>query len=390
MTYPVDWWYERKNELISLVHANSPVYVYNEEVINDTLFDPLSIDAIDSLFYPIHINHHPQILEQVNRLGAGFGCVSSLELSYLLERFSLMKPEEFLFTPNYICPHDYEYGLKLGVNVVVDTFHPLKTWTDLFRNREIFIGIDTDNKGTSSKLSTNHQYPSVPKISYSHIEPLMEILDRIGVSVKGIHIQRNSCIHDSLELTETASSLVEIYRHFPDVSFLSLGNGMGISTNSGQDKLDIPVLTRDLEQFREFYPWSKLWFDPGSHIISYAGVLLISVDQVYKNNGIYCVKIDADIKSLIQQGLFNGRHHNILNLSKVNEEATMLASIIWQDCEPWNGLCYMKKLAPVKERDILLITDAGAYGPETDLNTDFRESISEHYLKARRICQVSI
>lgn len=119
-------------------------------------------------------------------------------------------------------------------------------------------------------------------------------------------------------------------------------------------------------------------------------MLLISVDQVYKSKEIYCVKIDADIKSLIQRGLFNGRHPHILNLSKVNEEATILANIIWQDCEPWNGLCYMKKLAPVKEREILLITNAGAYGPETDLSIHFRESISEHYLRARRICQVPI
>ena len=152
MTYPVDWWYERKNELISLVHSNSPVYVYNEEAINDTLFDLLSIDAIESLFYPFHINHHPQVLEQVNRLGAGFGCVSSPEISCLLERFPLMKPEEFLFIPNYLCPHDYEYGLELGVNVVVNRLHPLRTWPDIFRNRKVLriiyessISVNTQN-----------------------------------------------------------------------------------------------------------------------------------------------------------------------------------------------------------------------------------------------------
>ncbi|MBW1887058.1 MAG: hypothetical protein JRI52_01735 [Deltaproteobacteria bacterium] len=73
-----------------------------------------------------------------------------------------------------------------------------------------------------------------------------------------------------------------------------------------------------------------------------------------------------------------------------NEEATMLANIIGQNGKPWNGLCYVKKLAPVKEGDILLITNAGAYGPETDLSPHFRGSISEHYLRARRICQVPI
>lgn len=110
------------------------------------------------------------------------------------------------------------------------------------------------------------------------------------------------------------------------------------------------------------------------------------MDQVYKGKEIYYVKMDADIKSLIQQRLFNGRPHHILNLSKVDEDATMLANIIGQDCEPWNELCYMKKLVPVKEKDILLITNAGAYAHEGGLSPHFRESVSEHFLRARRIC----
>ena len=51
---------------------------------------------------------------------------------------------------------------------------------------------------------------------------------------------------------------------------------------------------------------------------------------------------------------------------------------------------HIKKLAPVKERVILLITNAGAYGPEEGLNPHFRESVSEPFLKARRICQVPV
>ena len=390
MTYPVDWWHERKKDLISLVRTHSPVYVYNEEVVNDTLFDLLSIDAIDSLFYPLHINHHPQILEQANRLGAGFRCVSSTEISYLLECFPSMKPGKLLLIPNTTCPHDYNYGLKLGVNVVVNSLHPLRAWPDIFRKREIFIGIDMDNQKKSSESSTSHQYPSGTRISYSQIEPLMEILDRMGISLKGVHIQCHGSMHDSPELTKALSSLFENTSHFSDVAFLTLSNGLCKAIKDGQGKLDISLLTGDLEHFSDSYPWAKLWFDPGSDVVSHAGALLTSVHQVYKSEGIDIVKIDVDMKSLIQRGLLHGRDHHVLNLSKVNEEATKLTHIIGQDGEPWNGLGYMKKLSPAKKGDILLFTNAGAYGSDADLSTHFGEPVSEYYLRARRICQVPI
>ncbi|MCP4666795.1 MAG: hypothetical protein GY849_10550 [Deltaproteobacteria bacterium] len=60
--FPDDWWRFRKEALLALVHKKCPLYVYNEETLDDTFINLLAIDAIDGLFYLVHENPHPRIL----------------------------------------------------------------------------------------------------------------------------------------------------------------------------------------------------------------------------------------------------------------------------------------------------------------------------------------
>ena len=51
-----EWWHARKAELLALAEEGSPLYVYNEETLNETLFDLLSIEAVNRIFYPVKIS----------------------------------------------------------------------------------------------------------------------------------------------------------------------------------------------------------------------------------------------------------------------------------------------------------------------------------------------
>jgi len=71
----------------------SPLYVFNEETLNEIFFDLLSIDAIDRLFYPVHANPHPKILRKGVEMGLGFRCISCDEMDGLSKAFPRLDPE---------------------------------------------------------------------------------------------------------------------------------------------------------------------------------------------------------------------------------------------------------------------------------------------------------
>jgi len=83
----IDWWHLRQEKLQTVAGKGCPFYVYNEETLNETLFDLLSIDALDLLFYPVHLNPHPKILTKAFELDVGFKCISIDEITRVLKNF---------------------------------------------------------------------------------------------------------------------------------------------------------------------------------------------------------------------------------------------------------------------------------------------------------------
>ena len=49
------WWHFRNEELIALAETRAPLYVYNEETLNEIFFDLSAMDALSGLFLPISL-----------------------------------------------------------------------------------------------------------------------------------------------------------------------------------------------------------------------------------------------------------------------------------------------------------------------------------------------
>ena len=59
--------------MLAMTGQGFPLYVFDEETLNEILFDLLSIDVIDCLFYPVHANPHPKILRKAVEQGDAAG-----------------------------------------------------------------------------------------------------------------------------------------------------------------------------------------------------------------------------------------------------------------------------------------------------------------------------
>jgi len=88
------------------------------------------------------------------------------------------------------------------------------------------------------------------------------------------------------------------------------------------------------------------------------------------------VGVTTGMNSFIRPALY-GSWHEIVNLTRLDEPATELVNVVGPICESADVLGQDRWLPPSQEGDVLLITNAGAYGRAMSSNYNLREPAIE-------------
>jgi diaminopimelate decarboxylase/aspartate kinase len=88
------------------------------------------------------------------------------------------------------------------------------------------------------------------------------------------------------------------------------------------------------------------------------------------------VGVATGMNSLIRPALY-GAHHEILNLTRLNESATEVVNVVGPICESSDVLGTDRLLPPTQEGDVLLIATAGAYGRAMSSHYNLRDPAAE-------------
>jgi len=351
------WWYARRKELMAVAATKCPVFVYNEESLNDILFDLLSLDTIDALFYPVRINPHPKILRKVFEMGGGFRCISSDELDRLFALFPEINPETVLFTSETATCEGVALAFHYGTHVLV---HDIKMILDnprIFQERELFVTLAPDNGEESS------------------VQIINEILVPFQITLAGFFIESGGHLDTNIRLP----GLTEALGTSSKGPTVILGGESGVVLNPEKDTVDIAATRERLDVIKETYPGFSLWLEPGSGVVSGAGVLLSRVVASNEKDGIYTARIEMPADPPLEAP-FPGTPHHTVNLSRMQEETSPLTMISGQEAG---------RPVPMEEGDILLFTNMGAFRSEKMFQKG-RQGVPEHYLHARKICPVKI
>ena len=113
--------------------------------------------------------------------------------------------------------------------------------------------------------------------------------------------------------------------------------------------------------------------------MSAAGVLLARVTQLKSKGEVRFVGIATGMNSLIRPALY-GAYHEIANLTRVDEPATELVSVVGPICESADVLGHDRLLPLTHEGDVLLIANAGAYGHAMSSQYNLRAPAPERFL----------
>lgn len=373
------WWEEKREALLARLGDDPCAYVYDLDTVEARLRALNGLEGVDRVLYAMKANNHGPVLDRVRAAGVGFECVSPGEIERVRTRFPDLDPTEILFTPNFAPRDEYRDALEAGVRTTLDSIEPLRLWPEIFRGHEIFVRIDPGvGKGYHEKVRTagSHAKFGVPLFE---IDEFAALAEKAGATVIGLHAHSGSGILSPDHWAQLARTLSEVGTVFPAIRVLDVGGGLGVPEKAAQDPLDFTELDRGLAEVRKAIPDTEIWMEPGRFVVAEAGVLLARVNQTKGKGAVRYVGIATGMNSLIRPALY-GAYHEIVNLSRIDEEPSERVSVVGPICETGDILGLDRLLPPTREGDVLLIANAGAYGHVMSSRYNLREPAPEREL----------
>jgi bifunctional diaminopimelate decarboxylase / aspartate kinase len=163
------------------------------------------------------------------------------------------------------------------------------------------------------------------------------------------------------------------------VRVIDVGGGLGVPERPDQSGLDLTRLDALMHAVRAEHPGLEVWLEPGRFLVAAAGVLLARVTQLKAKAGVSFVGVATGMNSLIRPALY-GSYHEIANLTRLEDPASELVSIVGPICESADVLGHDRLLPRTKEGDVLLIANAGAYGHTMSSHYNLRPPATELFL----------
>ena len=355
------WWRVRREALLEALGDKDAAFVYDLGVARVTARSLCTLGSLARVHYSMKANPHPQLLRALHEEGIEFECVSRGEVERVLELFPALERERILYTPNFAPRAEYAWALAAGVRVTVDNSDVLAAWPQLFAGREIFVRVDPGvGRGHHEHVRTAGSRSKFG-IPVTELGEAARLARACGAHVIGLQAHRGSGIFDITSWEHTARLLAAAAADFPGVRVIDVGGGLGVPERAEQPGVDLVGLDTLLTAVRAGHPQLEVWLEPGRYLAATAGVLLARVTQLKTKGGVRFVGIATGMNSLIRPALY-GAHHEIANLTRLDEPATELVSVVGPICESADVLGHDRLLPPTREGDVLLIANTGAYG----------------------------
>jgi diaminopimelate decarboxylase len=172
---------------------------------------------------------------------------------------------------------------------------------------------------------------------------------------------------------ETLKKILNLIRDLKNVNihieFINLGGGIGIPYH----EKDIMPEPKDLAHaiktlIKGTY---KLILEPGRSIVGPAGVLVTKVlyqKHTHKKNFLV---VDAGMNDLIRPSIYNA-YHQILSVVDHRHKEQVTYDIVGPICEEADFLARDRILHRMKQGDLIVVKDAGAYGFSMSSNYNSR------------------
>jgi len=359
----------------------TPLYVYDASLMRRRLQDlrqhlPQRIDV----YYSVKANPNPAVIRVLVTEGAGVEIASAAE--YLLARAAGCETDRIVFAGPGKSDAELERVIRDGIGAIhIESLEELETTHkvthQLGRTTKIAVRINPAATAGGGAMRMGGQ--STP-FGFDE-ELLADVIATArglrGIQLVGIHVFAGTQILD-------AEALVSQWRHAVDVgrraasligtaiTAIDLGGGLGVPYFSNENPLDLDKMAASAQKlFAEIDADPNLAnthfiLEPGRYLVGPAGIYLATVRSVKVSRGRTFIVLDGGMHHHLAAsgnlGQVIKRDFPIVNVSRLDEDATQEATVVGPLCTPLDTLGRKVRLPTTKVGDIVAILQSGAYG----------------------------
>ena len=362
-------------EDVSLQHMadeiGTPFYCYSTATLRRhyQVMDTAFADTDHMICYAMKANSNQAVIKTMADMGAGMDVVSEGELRRALA--AGVPARKIVFSGVGKTAREMAMALKEGISCFNVESEPELELLSQIASRvgqraavSIRINPDVDAK-THAKITTGK---ADNKFGISHTRA-SEVYARAAalpnIEVAGVDMHIGSQITELAPFEKAYTLMAGIVRQLQseghNIRHVDLGGGLGVPYRGDNDIPPHPDEYGAMAK-RVLGPLGlKLVLEPGRMFVGNAGILVSRVIYVKENEGKTFVIQDAAMNDLIRPTLYDA-YHEIIPVEESRKAETFEADIVGGICETGDYLAKSRRMAKVRQGDLLAVMTAGAYG----------------------------
>ena len=369
---------------------STPAYCYSYEQLKKNInnfkknfksFSPLICFAIKS-------NTNVNLIKEIKKFGLGADVVSFGELMTALK--AGINPQKIVFSGVGKTSNEINYAIDKNILLInAESESEIKEIDKIakLKKKKVQIGIrlnpNTDPK-TLSQISTGKKENKFGVNNKVFFELVKYCKNSNNIKLKCLSVHIGSQILNHIPYEKVLKVIDKIiHKTNHKFEFIDLGGGMGISYQNNDKKLNYKKYNIAIKKFLKKHK-SKIIFEPGRSIVGNTGTLISKVIYIKKNEKKNFIILDAAMNDFMRPALY-GAIHKALPSIKKNKISKRTYEFVGPICESTDKFLTIKNFQELKEKDIIVICDVGAYGMSLSSNYNVRPKPIELLIKGSQI-----
>ena len=372
------------------IKYSTPLYCYSYNKLRSNIinfftyfkkFSPLVCFAIKS-------NTNLNLIREIKNFGLGADVVSKGELMLALK--AGINKKKIVFSGVGKTESELKFAIEKKILLInSESESEIKIIEKIAKKKNVVVNIgirlnpNTD-ANTLKQISTGKKENKfgVDEKTFLKLVSFLRTSKNIKLKCLSVHIGSQITDHKPYEKMLKAVDKIINKAKF-NFEYIDLGGGMGISYEKNQKKLNYKKYKSAIEKFLRKNN-SKLIFEPGRSIIGNTAILISRVIYLKETSKKIFVILDAGMNDMMRPALY-GAKHQILPAFKNKKKSKKSYEFVGPICETTDKFLSVSNFNKLKERDLIFISDVGAYGSSLSSNYNIRPKPSEILINKSKI-----
>lgn len=336
------------------------------------------------IFFSVKSNSNVKILKEIKNLGLGADVVSKGEMMKALK--AGIKAKKIVFSGVGKTYLELEYAIKKNILLInVESKNELLVIEKIakLKKKEIDIGIRLNpntNPKTLKQISTGKEGDKfgVTENEFLNLIKYSKMSKFLKLKCLSVHIGSQILSHKPYaKMLKVIDRVINKtgYRF----EFIDLGGGIGISYEKNNKNFNFKIFNNLINNFLKKHN-SRIIFEPGRSIIGNSAILISKIIYIKKNKNKNFIILDAAMNDFMRKALY-GANHQIIPSIKNGRILHKKFEFVGPICESTDKFLTLNKFQLLKEQDLVIICDVGAYGMSLASNYNVRPLPAEILVK---------